>query len=317
LRLPSRDARRIPDRTRRAAAAPLVRRAFSDAPVGRPPLSRRRRACYDDPTRPRRNPSVQQRNRVPGAFDPPARERAAATAFRASHQPVEFPMKFFLDSAKLDEIDLAYRTFGIDGVTTNPRHVQASGKPFKVVLRDIGAWLADHGLASSEQFPVSVEINPHLSLAADMVREARTYAALNRCFVIKLPCTGEGIAASRELEREGIRTNVTLVFSASQALPVAKNGAMFVSPFVGWKEESGDDTSQFVGDIVSIYRTYGFKTQVIVAALRNGKHIVDAARMGAHIVTCGLAVYQAGFEHPYTRKGLEIFQDAWDKTVAG
>jgi transaldolase len=106
------------------------------------------------------------------------------------------------------------------------------------------------------------------------------------------------------------------VFSASQALPPAKNGALFVSPFVGWKEEAGDDTSQFVSDILSIYKTYGFKTQVIVAALRNAKQIVDAARMGADIVTCGLAVYQGGFEHPYTRKGLQIFQNAWDNTVA-
>ena len=122
-------------------------------------------------------------------------------------------MKFFLDSAKLDEIDLAYSTFGIDGVTTNPRHVQNSGKPFKVVLRDISAWLNERGLKSYEQFPISVEINPHLSVAADMVREGKVYAALNPCIVIKVPCTEQGIAASRQLERDGIRTNVTLVFS--------------------------------------------------------------------------------------------------------
>ena len=111
-------------------------------------------------------------------------------------------------------------------------------------------------------------------------------------------------------------TNVTLVFSPSQALPPARNGALFVSPFVGWKEESGDDTSQFISDIVTVYRNYNFQTQIIVAALRNAKQIVDAAKLGAHIVTCGLAVYQAGFEHPYTVKGLGIFQDAWDKTTA-
>jgi transaldolase len=224
-------------------------------------------------------------------------------------------MKFFLDSAKLDEIDFAYKSFGIDGVTTNPRHVQNSGKPFKVVLRDVAAWLKAQGLSSHAQFPVSVEINPHLASADDMVREGRVYAAMNPCFVIKVPCTEPGIAASRQLEREGIRTNVTLVFSASQALPPAKNGAMFVSPFVGWKEESGEDTGQFVGDIVTMYRNYGFKTQIIVAALRNGKQIAEAARMGADIVTAGLAVYQGAFEHPFTRKGLQIFQDAWDKTA--
>lgn len=224
-------------------------------------------------------------------------------------------MKFFLDSAKLDEIDLAYNTFGIDGVTTNPRHIQTSGKPFKVVLKDIAAWVAEHGLDGYEVFPVSVEINPHLEKADDMIAEARTISALCKNFVIKLPCTGEGITASRKLEKLGIRTNVTLVFSPSQALPVAKNGALFVSPFVGWKEEHGDDCTHYLSDIISIYRQYGFKTEIIVAALRNAKQIVDAARMGADIVTCGLAVYQAGLEHPYTGKGLDIFRDAWDKTV--
>ena len=224
-------------------------------------------------------------------------------------------MKYFLDSAKLDEIDLAYNTFGIDGVTTNPRHIQNSGKPFKVVLRDIAAWVAAHGLEGYETFPVSVEINPHLDKAADMIAEGRTISALSKNFVIKLPSTAEGITASRKLEKEGIRTNVTLVFSPSQALSAAKNGALFVSPFVAWKEEHGDDCSQYLNDIVSIYRQYDFKTEIIVAALRSAKQIVDAARMGADIVTCGLAVYQLGLEHPYTAKGLDIFRDAWDKTV--
>lgn len=224
-------------------------------------------------------------------------------------------MKYFLDSAKLDEIDFAYSTFGIDGVTTNPRHIQLSGKPFKVVLKDIAAWVKAHDLDGYAKFPVSVEINPHLSQADDMIAEARIIAALSANFVIKLPCTEQGLTASRKLEKEGIRTNVTLVFSPSQALPVAKNGALFVSPFVGWKEDHGDDCSQYLGDIVSIYRNYGFKTEIIVAALRSSKQIVDAARLGADIVTCGLAVYQGGFEHPYTKKGLEIFQNAWDATA--
>lgn len=224
-------------------------------------------------------------------------------------------MKFFLDSAKLDEIDLAYNTFGIDGVTTNPRHIQLSGKPFKVVLKDIAAWLKDHGLDGYATFPVSVEINPHLVKAGDMIAEGRTIAALCKNFVIKLPATSEGITASRLLEKEGIRTNVTLVFSPAQALPVAKNGALFVSPFVAWKEDHGDDCTQYLSDIINIYRGYDFKTEIIVAALRNAKQIVDAARMGADIVTCGLAVYQGGFEHPYTNKGLEIFRDAWDNTA--
>ncbi|MEO8411178.1 MAG: transaldolase family protein, partial [Propionivibrio sp.] len=128
-------------------------------------------------------------------------------------------MKFFLDSAKLDEIDFAYNTFGIDGVTTNPRHVQLSGKPMKVVLKDIAAWVKEHGLDGYEKFPVSVEINPHLVKADDMIAEGRTYAALSKNFVIKLPANEQGITASRKLEKEGIRTNVTLVFSPAQAIP--------------------------------------------------------------------------------------------------
>lgn len=224
-------------------------------------------------------------------------------------------MKYFLDSAKLDEIDFAYNTFGIDGVTTNPRHIQLSGKPFKVALQDIAAWVKNHDLNGYEEFPVSVEINPHLAQASEMIAEARVISALSKNFVIKIPCTEQGLTASRKLEKEGIRTNVTLVFSPSQALPIAKNGALFVSPFVGWKEDHGDDCTQYLCDIVSIYRTYGFATEIIVAALRSSKQIVDAARLGADIVTCGLAVYQGGFEHPYTKKGLEIFQNAWDNTA--
>ena len=232
-----------------------------------------------------------------------------------NHQKRTYEMKFFLDSAILEEIDLAHNTFGIDGVTTNPRHIQNSGKPFKRVLSDISAWIKDQGLEGYERFPVSVEINPHLTATDDMISAAREISSLSSNFVIKLPATANGITASRKLEKEGIRTNVTLVFSAAQALPVAKNGALFVSPFVGWKEEHGDDCTQYLKDIVDIYRQYGFKTQIIVAALRNAKQIVDAARMGADIVTCGLAVYQGGLVHPYTDKGLAIFRDAWDKTA--
>jgi len=224
-------------------------------------------------------------------------------------------MKYFLDSAKLDEIDLAYHTFGIDGVTTNPRHVQLSGKPFNVVLRDIAAWLKKNDLLGIDKFPVSIEIDPHLSSSDDMVAAAKAIVPLCENFVIKIPCIDAGLTASRRLEAAGIRTNVTLVFSPTQALTAAKNNAMFVSPFVGWKEENGEDCQKYISDIVNIYRTYGFKTQIIVAALRSGKNILDAARAGADIVTCGLAVYQAAHEHPYTKKGLGIFTGAWDATA--
>ena len=144
-------------------------------------------------------------------------------------------MKYFLDSAKLDEIKLAYETFGIDGVTTNPRHIMLSGKPFLTAINDIAEWIKSEGLEGYEKFPVSVEINPHLEKAEDMVAEAQKIAAISSNFVIKIPCTEEGITAARKLEKMGIRTNVTLIFSAAQAMLPAKNGSKFVSPFIGWK----------------------------------------------------------------------------------
>ncbi|MGL5056968.1 MAG: transaldolase family protein, partial [Fusobacteriaceae bacterium] len=124
-----------------------------------------------------------------------------------------------------------------------------------------------------------------------------------------------GLIAARKLEAKGVRTNVTLVFSPSQALPVGKLGAKFVSPFVGWKENSGEDTTQYIQDIIDIYSIYEFDTEIIVAALRNGKQIADAAKAGADIVTCGLDVYKASFEHPFTEYGLSVFRKAWDETA--
>ncbi len=226
-------------------------------------------------------------------------------------------MKYFLDSAKLDEIKEAYHTFGIDGVTTNPRHIQASGKPFLKAVSDIAAWIKEEGLEGIDVFPVSVEIDPHLDKAEDMIREAKKISALCPNFAIKIPCTEEGIAAARALEKEGVRTNVTLVFSAAQAILPAKNGSLFVSPFIGWKEQNGEDCRKYIQDIVTIYKNYGFygKTQIICAAVRTPKQFVDCAVAGADIVTAGLAVYKDSMRHPYTRQGIETFQDAWDHTV--
>jgi len=225
-------------------------------------------------------------------------------------------MKFFLDSAKLDEIKFAYNTFGIDGVTTNPRHIMLSGKPFLTAIQDIADWIKEEGLVGYEKFPVSVEINPHLDKAADMIEAARKIAAISPNFVIKIPCTEEGVAAARALEKEGIRTNVTLIFSAAQAILPAKNGSKFVSPFIGWKEANGEDCKQYIADIVQIYKNYGFygKTEIICAAVRTGKQIVDCAVAGADIVTAGLAVFQDAMKHPYTNQGIGIFTDAWDNT---
>ncbi|MBQ9890186.1 MAG: transaldolase [Firmicutes bacterium] len=226
-------------------------------------------------------------------------------------------MKYFLDSAKLDEIKEAYNTFGIDGVTTNPRHIMNSGKPFLTAISDIAAWIKEEGLEGYEKFPVSVEIDPHLDDADEMVAAARKISAICSNFVIKIPSTLAGVTAARRLEKEGIRTNVTLVFSPAQALLPAKNGSLFVSPFIGWKEANGEDCRQYIQDIVTIYKNYGFygKTQIICAAVRTGKQFVDCAVAGADIVTAGLDVYKDSIKHPYTRQGMETFQNAWDNTA--
>ncbi len=226
-------------------------------------------------------------------------------------------MKYFLDSAKLDEIKYAYNTFGIDGVTTNPRHIMLSGKPFLTAISDIADWIKEEGLEGYEKFPVSVEVNPHLDDADAIIEAAKKVSALSDNFVIKIPCTEAGLTAARKLEKQGIRTNVTLVFSASQAIFPGKYGSLFVSPFIGWKEANGEDCRGYIKDIVDIYKNYGYygKTQIICAAVRTPKQIVDCAVSGADIVTTGLAVYQDAMKHAFTNQGIGTFINAWDNTA--
>jgi transaldolase len=226
-------------------------------------------------------------------------------------------MKFFLDSAKIDEIREAYDTFGIDGITTNPNHIMNSGKPFYTVIAELADFVKEKGIEGWEKFPISVEINPHLDDVDEMLEMGTKIAAMSSSFVIKVPCTPSGIEAARKLEQKGIRTNLTLVFSPTQALIAAKNNSLFVSPFIGWKENSGEDCRKYIDDIVKIYKNYGFygKTEIICAAVRNGKQIVDCAVSGADIVTAGLDVYKEAFYHPFTDYGLKKFQAAWDNTI--
>lgn len=193
-----------------------------------------------------------------------------------------------------------------------------SGKPFLTAITDIANWIKAEGMEGYEKFPVSVEINPHLDNAQDMVAEARKIAAICKNFVIKIPATEAGVSAARILEKEGIRTNVTLIFSPAQAILPAKNGSLFVSPFIGWKEANGEDCREYIKNIVEIYKNYGFyqKTEIICAAIRTPKQIVDCAVAGADIVTTGLAVYQDSMKHAYTNQGIQTFVDAWDNTAA-
>lgn len=217
-------------------------------------------------------------------------------------------MKFFLDSAMTDEIAYALDVWNIDGVTTNPRHVQASGKPMLQVIREIGK------MVEGTDKTVSVEVNPHYKTVDEFVSEGRKLAAIHPNFVIKLHCIEPAFKAISILAQDGIRVNVTLIFNAVQALAAMRAGAFYVSPFIGWKEANAEETRGLIEDLVDIRDNYGFKTEVLVAAVRNGRQIADAAVAGADIVTTAHAVYKDAFDHPYTRDGLVKFQEFWDKS---
>ena len=217
-------------------------------------------------------------------------------------------MQFFLDSAMVDEIEYALDTFDIDGVTTNPRHVQVSGKPFMTVIQEIAK------LVEGTDKTISVEVNPHIMDADQMIAEAQKLAAISPNFVIKIQCVEPAFKAIKTLTEKGIRVNCTLIFSAMQALQAMRSGAFYISPFIGWKETNAEETGRFIQDVVDIRDNFEFDTEIIVAAVRNGRQIVDAAVAGADIVTAGLAVYQDGFDHPYTRDGIQKFISFWDQT---
>jgi transaldolase len=217
-------------------------------------------------------------------------------------------MKFFLDSAIVDEIQYALDAFDIDGVTTNPRHVQVSGKPFLTVIQEIAL------LVEGTDKTISVEVNPHYMTYEEMVPEAQKLAAISPNFVIKIQCIEPAFKVIEALAKQDIRVNCTLIFSPMQALQAMRSGAYFVSPFIGWKEANSEETRGFIEDLVTIRDNYDFSTEIIVAAVRNARQIVDSAVAGADIVTAGLAVYQEGIHHPYTQEGIQKFISFWDQT---
>jgi transaldolase len=219
------------------------------------------------------------------------------------------PVKYFLDSAHLDEITHALEMWRIDGVTTNPRHIQATGEPFLKVLAQIAE------VFEGTDKPVSVEVNPHHDDWTEMAAEGKKLAAMSPNFVIKLPATEPGFRAIPALAADGIRVNLTLVFSAAQALQAFRMGASFVSPFIGWKETNAEEVWRFVSDCVAIRDNYGFDGEIIVSAVRNARQIADAAVVGADITTAGFAVYKDSFDHPFTDVGLGKFQSFWDETA--
>ena len=210
-------------------------------------------------------------------------------------------MKIFLDTANVEHIKEANDWGIVDGVTTNPSLIAREGREFKEVVEE---------KCSIVDGPISAEV---ISLdAKGMVKEGRDLAKIHDNINIKIPMTSEGLKAVKELSKRKIKTNVTLVFSANQALLAAKAGASFVSPFVGRLDDNGHEGMQVVHDIVQIYLNYAFDTEIIVASTRHPLHVLEAAKAGAHIATVPWKVLQLMVKHPLTDIGIEKFLADWE-----
>ena len=211
-------------------------------------------------------------------------------------------MKIFVDSADIHEIREAKKLGMVDGVTTNPTLISKTGRTFDEVVKEI---------CEEVSGPVSLEV---VSLDTDgMVAEARKLSKISKNVVVKIPMVPEGLKAVKILSKEGIKTNVTLIFSSLQALLAAKAGASYVSPFVGRLDDIGHVGMDIVNQILEIYGNYGFESEVIVASIRNPLHVNDAALMGAHVATIPFSVILQLSKHPLTDRGIEKFLKDWEK----
>jgi transaldolase len=209
-------------------------------------------------------------------------------------------MQFFLDTANVKEIYEAANLGILDGVTTNPSLVVKEGRSFKEMLQEI---------CKIVDGPISAEV---VSVEADaMVKEGRELAKIHKNIVVKCPLIPEGIKATKKLSAEGIRVNVTLCFSPTQALLAAKAGAWCVSPFIGRLDDVSSDGMALIRQIVTIYKNYDYKTLVLVASVRHPQHVVESALAGGHICTMPYGVFQMLFKHPLTDAGLRKFLDDW------
>jgi len=209
-------------------------------------------------------------------------------------------MKFFIDTANVKEIETAHAWDIIDGVTTNPSLVAREKKNFKELI---------DAIVKIVDGPISVEV---VSPSTEgMIKEAREFARWSDNIVVKIPMTPPGIRAIHKLSREGIKTNLTLVFSANQALLAAKAGATYVSPFIGRLDDNGAEGMQVVRDILAIYRNYDFATEVIVASIRHPLHVTEAAKAGAGVATVPFSIIEKLFRHPLTDTGLAAFERDW------
>lgn len=213
-------------------------------------------------------------------------------------------MKFFIDTAEVAEIRELAATGLVDGVTTNPSLIAKSGRKILDVVAEI---------CDIVPGPISAEV-----AATDfetMLAEGRKLAALRPNVAVKVPLTPAGLKVCKALSDDGVKVNVTLCFSANQAILAAKAGAAFISPFVGRLDDIGQDGMELIADIVAIYREYpAFRTEVLAASIRHPMHVTDAARLGAHVVTMPPAVLRQMYGHPLTDKGLAAFMADWAKT---
>lgn len=211
-------------------------------------------------------------------------------------------MKFFIDTADVNEIRKAHAMGCVDGVTTNPSLLAKVGRPLEETIKEI---------CSIVDGPISAEC---VSLEApDLIKEGQQLAKIHKNVVIKIPMGVEGMKAVKALTSEGIKTNVTLCFSANQALLCAKAGATYVSPFVGRLDDISQDGMQLIRDICLIYKNYDFKTQVLVASIRHPIHLLEAAKIGAHVATIPFNVIQQLSQHPLTDIGIKKFLADWEK----
>lgn len=212
-------------------------------------------------------------------------------------------MKFFVDTAEVSDIKALIPTGLVDGVTTNPSLVAKSGRDFREMIAEVCALVPG---------PVSAEVT---ALETDkMIEEGQSLAKIAKNVVVKLPLTLKGIAACKALTDAGIKTNVTLCFSANQALIAAKAGATYISPFIGRLDDIGEDGMQLIRDIRMIYDNYGFRTEILAASIRSPMHMRESALAGADVATAPPSVIKALANHPLTDKGLEAFLADWAKT---
>ncbi len=210
-------------------------------------------------------------------------------------------MKFFIDTANIDEIKEANSWGILDGVTTNPSLIAKEGRNFEEVVKEI---------TDIVDGPISAEV---VSLESEgMLEESRELAKIHKNIVIKVPMTKEGLKAVSQLSKESIKTNVTLIFSANQALLAAKAGASYVSPFIGRLDDISTDGMRLIQDVSDIFNTFGIETEIIAASIRHPMHVIDCALSGADIATIPFKIFNQMFNHPLTNSGIDQFLKDWE-----